>query len=234
MWRASASASSTATRPVRRPPTLEIDHHAERPAGRQRARREPVGHGLVVHGDDQPVGAGVEPGEAGDLGRGHHLGEEQHAGHAGVGHDLGLRQRRAALAERTGLGLQLRHRHRLVDLGDRPEPMAGLAEIGGEIGDVALQPVEVEHQRRRGQRGTRSPLADQRFVGAERSELIHDNVPFVGGRRPRRVTPADRGPIEYQGGRSGQIAAQAPRRVASRRHPGGLSRHLLARAGGGR
>ena len=108
-----------------------------------------VHHDRIVHGDEQPIGPDVERGEAGDLGSGHDLGEEQHARNPGVGHHLGLGQCRAALAEGAGLDLALGHLDRLVDLGDRPDAMPGLTQVVGEVSDVAFQPVEVEYQRGR-------------------------------------------------------------------------------------
>ena len=83
---------------------LEIHQHAERLAGRQCRRSKPVCHSRVVDGNEQSVRAGVERGEAGDLGLGHDLGEEQYARNPGVDHDLRLGQ----ASRNTGRARRLR------------------------------------------------------------------------------------------------------------------------------
>ena len=67
----------------------------------------------------------------------------------GVGHDLGLPELRDGDAGRSGVHLHPGDLGGLVGLRVRPEPDARRSGDRSHLGDVALERVEVDHQRRR-------------------------------------------------------------------------------------
>ena len=83
---------------------------------------------------------------------------------AGLAQRLGLAQLGAAHAQRAGRDLAARDVGRLVGLGMRPQLHIVRLGEGRHLGDVAVEHLEIEHQRRRVERAPRALLADQMAV----------------------------------------------------------------------
>ena len=90
-----------------------------------------------------------EPGEPAQLALAHHLVAHQDVGDAAAHQGLGFADLLHALADRPGRDLAARDRRRLVGLGMRAHTHAGGVGEAGHLGDVAVEGVEVDHQRRR-------------------------------------------------------------------------------------
>ena len=147
---------------------LEVDEQPERLARGARGVLQLRDVGRVVDAHQQAVGAAVQIGQAGQLGRRHDRREQHHAGDAGVGHHLGLAQRGAADADAAGGDLRARDLDGLVDLGDGADVVAVGGAVRRERRHVGVEDIEVEHQRRRAELVPRAGLADQVLVRAAR------------------------------------------------------------------
>ena len=90
-----------------------------------------------------------EPGEAAQLALAHHLVAHQDVGDAAAHQRLGLAHFLHALADRAGRDLPPRDRRAFVGFGMRAHAHARGARDAGHLGDVAVEGVEVDHQRRR-------------------------------------------------------------------------------------
>ena len=127
---------------------VDLDQHVERHAGRAR-RAADARHGRRVVGKHAYGRALRQCGEARELGVGDDLVGDQHVADAGVDERRGLVDLLAADADGAVLELQPRDVRALVRLGVRPQREATAAHRAGHQVEVALEGVEVEHQRRR-------------------------------------------------------------------------------------
>ena len=125
-----------------------VDAHADLGAARQ--RRQPV-----------------------ELGRARHLVGDQHVADAALHQHLGFRHLLAAHADRAEFHLPGRDDGRLVRLGMRTQPHAGLADEVRHAPQVALEGVEIDDQRRRVDVGERHADGGGRFQG-------HGNGSYAG------------------------------------------------------
>ena len=110
--------------------------------------------GQVVDGDDGICNF-AQTEQTGDLVGSHDLVGDQDVPDAGLGHDLGLAELGAGHADRAGGDRTGDDRRRLVAL-DMGAPMnTVLAAGGGDTGDIRIEVVEIDEQRRRVERRQR-------------------------------------------------------------------------------
>ncbi len=105
---------------------------------------------------DDGEGVGLGPGETDEaanfFGAGE-LGGDQQAADAAGGHRLGFADGGNTDADGPGGALAASDVHALVGLGVGAERESGGARVGGELGDVGLEGVEIQEKRGRGQVG---------------------------------------------------------------------------------
>ena len=118
----------------------------------------------MVDHDHQPLHFGVERDQARDRLRRHDRRGDVQPFYAGLAQRLGLAQLGAADAQRPGRDLAARDVGRFVRLGMRPKLHAMRLRERRHLCDVAVEHVEIEHQRRRVQRAPRPLLADEMSV----------------------------------------------------------------------
>src|SRR5205807_4030662 len=129
-------------------PGIHLEQHVERDAGvlrRSGQRPRPVG---AVHADPEPD-LPRERDEPGELRAADHLIGQEDVPDARARHHLGLADLGEGEADRPGAHLPARDLHALVRLAVRPELHSGLPGERRPAGDVALEAVHVDDQRRR-------------------------------------------------------------------------------------
>ena len=128
-------------------PGVDLDQHLHVAAAGAADAAEPLGHLDRVKADPDP-GPLQQVAEPAELGLPHQRIGDQQVVEAGVGHHLGLAQLGAGDPGGTGLDLHPGDLGRLVGLGVGAEPDPGPAGDGGHLGQVRLQRVQVDQQRR--------------------------------------------------------------------------------------
>jgi hypothetical protein len=133
---------------------VDLDHHFDRAARCRDRRRQPLDPVDRIDRDRQPH----PPRQRRDtrqLGRVDDLVRDVDVGDAGIGERLGLARLLDAHADRAGCHLQPCDRGTLVHLGVRPEADAVVARECRHCREVSLHRIEVDHERRRVDRGDR-------------------------------------------------------------------------------
>ena len=143
---------------------IDVDNHRLRLAGLRCSRCQRLGVGGMVDHHHQVLDLGVQRHQAIDRLRRHHRRGDVQALDTGLAQRFGLAQLGAADAKRAGGDLAAGNVGRLVGLGMRPEVHLVRLGEGRHLGDVAVEHLEIEHQRRRVQRAPRTLLADEMAV----------------------------------------------------------------------
>ena len=144
-------------------PDIDLDEDTERLAGADRSgERLDVPH--IVDDDDQPVGRFVKGNQPVDHRRRDNRRRDQDVGDPARAHHLCLADRRAADSDRAGRDLAAHDRERLAALAVRPDIHAGRTGKARHAFDVAVERIEVEHQRRRAEAGAAARGADEAGV----------------------------------------------------------------------
>ena len=145
---------------------IDIDDHLERFAGPGGRGGERLDIGRMIDHDHQVGHLAIELDQTRDGLRRHHRRGDVQPLDAGLGQRLGLAQLGATVAERPGGDLPFGDVGRLVRLGMRPQVhLVRLGEIR-HLGDVAIERLDVDHERRRVEAEARALLADEMAVKA--------------------------------------------------------------------
>jgi hypothetical protein len=129
---------------------VEFDQDADLGAGPDGRGRQRFDVPRVVHGHGEVDMRGERRGRA-DLIRRYDLVGDEHVGHPGRGHRGGLPNRRHGNPDRACRDLQERDVRRLLHLRVRAQPRGLAGQRRGHHGQVPVQCLDVNHQRRRGQ-----------------------------------------------------------------------------------
>ena len=124
----------------------------------------------MIRDDHQVLGSDIEADEGFDFRGMDHRRREQNAGDSGIDHDRGFGQGGDGDATSPRGNLHSPDSRRFVGLGVRPQADIVFAGEGGHGLDVALEDVEVDHQRRCQKGAPRVRLSDQRCI---RSQVRH-------------------------------------------------------------
>ncbi len=173
---------------------VDLDEYVDRAAGRFQRGGETIDAQPRVDRDGEP-GASGQRRQLGELAGIDDFVADVEIGHAGFGQRLRLGELLHAHAHRADGDLPLGDLGALVRLGVRAQAHAVLARIGGHARDVALQRVEVDHQRRRGDGGDR--IAHARG-GGEAHEALPGGARRASASLNSSCTAPSRCPVSAQ------------------------------------
>ena len=200
-------------------PDAEVDDHLHGLGPLRRQRDEKVDRLAVVDHEDQLLGHVVERQHALQLVGGDDGRRDEDAGDTAPNHGGGLAEFGDADADGACRHLTSGDLGALVGLGMGADALGPVSEVRRHGAEIVLEPVEVQHQRRRREARAGATGADQVFVGPE---TRHGTL-LVPRSPPRRcgLPSALNGPPAR--GRAGAQRA-SPRRPARRRRGNGTSR----------